>query len=46
MIHCIDDNGCVAQNGSVFGALPITDQIVYQGPPTNNDPITNILELH
>ena len=45
-VHCMDYNRCVAQNGSVFGALPITDQIVYEGPPTNNVPITDILELH
>ena len=45
-IHCTDYNRCVAQNGNVFGALPITDQIVYRGLPTNNAPVTNILELH
>ena len=33
-INCIDYNLCVAQNGSVFGALPIIDQIIYQGPPS------------
>ena len=31
-IHCTDYNRCVAQNGCVFGALSITNQIIYQGP--------------
>ena len=43
---CTDYNRCVAQNGDVFGALSITDQIVYQGPPTNNASVSDILELH
>ena len=45
-IHCMDYNLCVDQNGGVFGALPVTDQIVYQRSPTNNTPVTNILDLH
>ena len=45
-IHCTDYNRCVAQNGNIFGALPITDQIVYQGLPKNNASAANILELH
>ena len=45
-VHCVDYNRCVAQNGDVFGALPITDQIVYEGPPTTNAPMTDILQVH
>ena len=44
-VHCKDYNQCVAQNGSDFGALPITNQIIYQGLHTNNVPITDILDL-
>ena len=45
-VHCVDYNRCVTQNGDVFGALPITNQIVYEGPPTTNVPMTDILQTH
>ena len=37
---------CIAQNGSEFGALPITDHLTYQGPDTYNNPVTDIFDLH
>ena len=45
-VHSADYNRSVAQNGNVFGALPITDQIVYEGPPTTNAPMSDILQAH
>ena len=45
-VYCADYNRCVAQNGNVFGALPITDQILYEGPPTTNAPMSDILQVH
>ena len=44
--QCKDFVQCVAQNGSDFGALPITDQLIYPGPPTCNSSVTNIFDLH
>ena len=29
-----------------FGALPITDQLIYQGPDTCNSLVENIFDLH
>ena len=41
--QCNDFVQCVAQNGSDFGALPITNPITYQGP---NSSVVDIIELH
>ena len=44
--QCADFVQCAAQNGPDFGALPITNQIIYQGPNTYNSPLADIIELH